>query len=70
MELSLYETVAGHLVAYEAKQSQLLGERPRHRAGVSSKKRDWDEVRSFFGQGWLAKKLYAEAGIENVRHVA
>jgi len=26
-------------------------------------------VISFFGQGWLAKELYAAAGIENVEDV-
>ncbi len=76
MELSLYETQRGTIIAYEVKRSKIPGERDRTRAEAFAPKLHDDpdktrqRVRIFFGQGWLAKKLYAKAGIENVLRVA
>jgi hypothetical protein len=49
-----------------------------HRGGFLTSRREerpkvsenmHSEVRAFFGQGWLAKRLYDAAGIENARHI-
>jgi hypothetical protein len=64
-ELALYRTEGGTYVCHEARRSSRLGERElRHRAEAVATE---SAVIAFFKQTMLAKRLYAEAGIANVR---
>ncbi|SUB00837.1 Uncharacterised protein [Pannonibacter phragmitetus] len=64
-ELELYQTNAGNFVCVI--ENCYAGHRNERRAVVAN---DASEVIDFFGQNWLAKILYGEAGIENVQDVA
>lgn len=65
-ELRLYRTTVGRYVCEQVDNTLWQGERDRTSATVVD---TVDEVAAFFGQGWLAKDLYAEAGIEVVETV-
>lgn len=60
-ELTLYKTAAGRYVCSEVGRTQWQGEHDRHAAAVCE---TVAEVGDFFGYGWLAKKLYASAGLK------
>jgi len=65
IELTLYRTEAGTYVCQEARCSRRAGEQERcHRAEAAESER---AVIAFFKQTVLARRLYAEAGIANVR---
>ncbi|MBD8877676.1 hypothetical protein [Roseibium polysiphoniae] len=66
-ELELYRTSAGNFVCVIENRTAWQGERNVRRATVAN---DAKAVINFFGQGWLAKMIYDEAGIENVQNVA
>jgi hypothetical protein len=63
-DLYLYQTVGGKFVCYERNNSQWQGERTKHKAEVCT---NHAEVVAWFGQGRVAKELYADAGISNVQ---
>lgn len=65
-ELDLYQTKGGKFVCAEVGYTQWQGERNRYSATVCDTEA---EVIKFFGQGWLAKRLYDYAKIENVEVV-
>jgi hypothetical protein len=56
-ELTLYRTQGGKYVCQEIGRTQWQGEHDRYRGAVCE---DADCVCEFFGQGWLAKELYAD----------
>jgi hypothetical protein len=62
-ELDLYKTKGGKFVCAQVGYTQWQGERNRYSAAVCESEA---EVIKFFGQGWLAKRLYENAEIENV----
>lgn len=62
-ELDLYKTKGGKFVCSQVGYTQWQGERNRYSAEVCENEA---EVIKFFGQGWLAKRLYENAEIENV----
>ena len=62
-ELDLYKTKGGKFVCSQVGYTQWQGERNRYSAAVCENEA---EVIKFFGQGWLAKRLYENAEIENV----
>lgn len=66
-ELNLYRTEAGALICEEIGRSTAKGESDLRQAEVAMSD---DDVVEFFGDGWLAKKLYAQAGIDGTVHVA
>ncbi|GGB34502.1 hypothetical protein GCM10011316_03210 [Roseibium aquae] len=66
-ELELYQTTAGSFVCVFENCTAWQGERNVRRTTVAN---DATAVINFFGQGWLAKMIYDEAGIENVQDVA
>ena len=61
--LRLYKTTAGRYVCESIGYSNWSGEHDRHNAAVCYTEA---EVIEFFGTRWLAKELYAAAGIEAV----
>lgn len=65
-ELALYRTAKGKYICSEIGRTQWQGEHDRYRAHVCDTEQ---EVIDFFGHGWLAKDLYAEANISAVVHV-
>jgi len=64
--LKLYKTKGGKFVCQSIGYTQWQGEHDRHKAQVCETEAD---VIAFFGHGWLAKSLYAEAGIEDTVYV-
>lgn len=60
--LALYRTAGGRYVCEQVGHTQWQGEHDRRSGAVCE---TVDEVIEFFGHGWLAKQLYAEAGIED-----
>lgn len=64
--LKLYKTKAGTFIAQSIGYTQWQGEHTRYKVAVCESEAD---VIQFFGHGWLAKDLYAEAGISAVRDV-
>lgn len=62
-KLELYKTESGKFICVEIGCTQWEGERTRNRAVVVELEHD---IQDFFGFGWLAKELYADAGIEAV----
>lgn len=64
--LSLYETDGGRYVCQSIGHTIWEGEHDRYSAAVCDSEA---EVIQFFGTGWLAKELYAKAGIEAVETV-
>lgn len=65
-ELALYKTKGGTFVCHQAGCSLWQGERDRFSGIVCD---TLEEVKEFFGHRWLAKKLYAEAGIDDTIEV-
>jgi len=63
LDLVLYQTVGGKYVCSKTEITRWQGERDRHYVLVCSEDA---EVKEFFGQGWLSKELYANAGIKNI----
>lgn len=61
-ELSLYRTKGGKYVCHQVGRTCWQGERDRYSGAVCE---TLDEVKAFFGHRWLAKELYAEAGISD-----
>lgn len=64
--LELYRTKGGKFVCSKVGRSEKEGEHQQHTAAACS---DEQAVIEFFGQGWLSKALYEQAGIENVVRV-
>ncbi len=62
-ELTLYKTVGGKYVCEMVGRTRWQGERDRYSAKVCTTEA---EVIEFFGHRWLAKELYADAGIVDV----
>lgn len=64
--LNLYITEGGKYIGAQINHTRWVGERNSYSAKIL----EGDEaVIQFFGQGWLAKKLYRSAKIENVTTV-
>lgn len=61
-ELALYKTRAGKYVCHQIGRTCWAGEHDRYSGKVCD---TLDEVREFFGHGWLAKALYASAQIDD-----
>ena len=66
-ELRLYRTKGGKFVCQRINRTQWQGERDSFEAVVCQTEND---VMEFFGWGWLAKDLYAEAGLDAAEDVA
>lgn len=62
-ELALYKTAGGKFICHEIGRTQWQGEQDRFKAAVCE---NHGQVQEFFGHRWLAKELYAEAGIDAV----
>jgi hypothetical protein len=60
-DLELYKTKGGKFICYQVGRTNWSGERDRHSGKVCE---TVEEVKEFFGYGWLAKELYDEAGID------
>lgn len=65
-EIALYKTVGGKFVCQRKEYTQWQGENNRYFASVCD---SVDCVKNFFGQGRYSKKLYKEAGIDNIEIV-
>ena len=65
-ELELYKTVGGKYICHQVGRTQWQGERDRFSGKVCE---TLEQVKEFFGHRWLAKELYAEAGIDDVVEV-
>lgn len=65
-ELTLYKTVGGRFVCYRADRTRWQGDRDRCSGKVCE---TLEDVKEFFGHGWLAKELYYGANIEDVADV-
>lgn len=64
--LFLYRTAKGTLVAHEVGISQWEGESTRYTVHTAETEQDLIEA---LGYGWLAKKLYDEAGIAHAQEI-
>jgi hypothetical protein len=60
-ELDLYKTKGGKYICHQVGRTQWQGERDRFSGKVCETS---EEVKEFFGHRWLAKELYAKAGID------
>ncbi len=60
-KLALYKTQGGKYVCESIGYTQWQGEHNRHKAAICETEQ---QVCEFFGNGWLAKDLFAEAGID------
>lgn len=65
-ELSLYRTKGGKLVCSETGCTRWQGERTRHSAHVVDNE---EALVGVLGYGWLAKDLYASAGIDFAKYI-
>lgn len=65
-ELSLYRTKGGKYVCESIGRTQWQGEHDRHSGAVCDTP---EAVCEFFGNGWLAKELYAATEIDCAEHV-
>ena len=65
-ELELYITESGKYICYQIGRTIWAGERDRHSGKVCE---TLEEVKDFFGHRWLAKELYADAGIDDAIEV-
>lgn len=65
-ELALYKTKGGKFVCHQVGRTRWQGERDRFSGKVCE---TLAEVQEFFGHRWLAKELYAEAGIDDAVEV-
>ena len=64
--LALYKTVGGKFICHQIGHTRWQGERTKYSGKVCN---DVSEVIAFFGNRWLAKELYNEAGIESVNDI-
>lgn len=62
-ELALYKTKGGKFVCHQIGRTRWQGEGDRFSGKVCE---TLAEVKEFFGHRWLAKELYAEAGIDDI----
>lgn len=62
-ELVLYKTESEKYVCQEIGRTKMTGEVDRFNAFIC---KNLEEVREFFGHGWLAKRLYEITEIEDV----
>lgn len=60
--LTLYQTIGGKYICQKEDVTCWQGERNRNQAIVCE---TIDEVKAFFGNGWVSKEIYEIAGIEN-----
>jgi hypothetical protein len=65
-ELELYITESEKYICYRIGRTIWAGERDRHSGKVCE---TLEEVKDFFGHRWLAKDLYADAGIDDAIEV-
>lgn len=65
-ELYLFKTAGGKFVCHQVGETRWYGERAKYKARVCE---TIEEVVNFFGYGWLAKELYAEAKIDAANHI-
>ena len=65
-ELALYKTKGGKFICHQVGRTRWQGERDRFSGKVCE---TLAEVKEFFGHRWLAKKLYAEASIDDTVEV-
>ena len=65
-ELALYKTKSGKFICHQIGLTRWQGERNRFSGKVCE---SLAEVKEFFGHRWLAKELYAEAGIDDAVEV-
>lgn len=65
-ELALYKTMSGKFICHQIGRTRWQGEQDRFSGKVCE---SLAEVKEFFGHRWLAKKLYAEAGIDDAVEV-
>lgn len=61
-ELALYQTKGGKYVCHQVGRTRWQGERDRFSGQVCE---TLEEVKAFFAHRWLAKELYASAGIDD-----
>jgi len=61
-ELALYETRGGKFVCHQIGRTRWQGESDRFSGKVCETP---DEITEFFSYRWLAKELYAKAGIDD-----
>lgn len=61
--LRLYKTKGGKYICHQIGKTQWQGERDRFSGKVCD---TLEEVVEFFGQRWLAKELYCDAGMQDV----
>lgn len=66
IDLTLYQTIGGKYICQKEEITRWQGERDRNRVVVCD---TIDDVKGFFGNGWLSKELYASAGIENTETI-
>lgn len=62
-ELTLYETAGGYLVCQLVERTCWPGESDSYDGKVCD---TVEQVKEYFGYGWLAKELYRDAGIDVV----
>lgn len=62
-ELSLYETAGGNFVCQLVERTRWQGESDSYDGKVCD---TVEQVKEYFGYGWLAKELYRDAGIDVV----
>lgn len=65
-ELALYKTKGNKFICYRVERTRWMGQRDGYFGKVCETVED---VKEFFGHGWLAKELYYEAEIEYVDEV-
>lgn len=65
-ELALYRTTGGKYICEQIGRTQWEGEHTRYKGAVCETIAD---VMQFFGHGWLAKGLYAEAGVDTAQDI-
>ena len=65
-ELALYKTKGGQYICHRVDHSRFQEERTQFSGSVCQ---NLDDVKSYLGQSWLAKQLYAEAKIDNFTEV-
>jgi hypothetical protein len=65
-ELSLYRTKGGKYVCHSVGRTQWQGEHDRYATEVCNSEA---AVVNYLGHGWLAKELYAEAGIDAAEEI-
>lgn len=64
--LKLYKTIGGKFICHRVGRTNWSGERDRFSGKVCT---THEEIIEFFGNGWLSKDLYDEAGIESVTDI-